>query len=127
MKYYRLSDCLVSAGVDEWDNPLGPPNVHVYTQEYEVVGTTPKGVWINAYGQRRFVLSTARKRFACSTLEEAKASFIARKKRQLKILNRQVANVERSLEVVEMVVAEAGIKAVGKAATEMAMMEDTNV
>jgi hypothetical protein len=95
--YYRVYDQLVSAGVDEWDNPLGPARVEVYVMEIPVISRTPKGVWLDYCG-KRFVLDSSRKRFACPTVEEAEESFIARKTRQLSILNKQAANVRRAME-----------------------------
>jgi hypothetical protein len=99
--YYRINSVLVSAGVDEWDNPLGPARVHVYVQKLEVIAKTPKGIWLNYYGKKRLVLDASRKRFACPTLEQAKESFRMRKARQLKILRRQIANAEAALAAVD--------------------------
>lgn len=99
--WYRYDSYLVSAGVDEFDSPLGPPSVAVYLHTYKVLKHTRRGVWLDNYNAKRFVLSTARKRFACPTIEEAKQSFIARKRRQAHILQRQVEHALRAIEVVE--------------------------
>lgn len=66
-----------------------------------VIKHTPKGVWLDIGYDRRFVLKDAHKRYACPTFEEAKASFKARKKRQLRILRAQAAHVEGALELLE--------------------------
>lgn len=100
--YYRLHNALVSSGVDEFDNSLGPGYVHVYVYKFDVLKITPKGVWINDYGRRRFVLNSARKKYACPTFEEAKESFRARKQRQLRILRGQITHIESALQKIEL-------------------------
>lgn len=95
--WYRFENHLESAGVDEWDNPLGPPQVRVNIRKFVVEKETPKGVWLQAAFFRRFVLRGARKRYACPTLEEALESFKARKQAQLRILNTQIGRVELAL------------------------------
>lgn len=96
--YYRIEDYLESAGVDEFDNPLGPPRVRVAIREFEVDRRTPKGVWISrGFMGRRFVLKSARKRYACPTLAEALESFIARKRKQISIYSKRIANAELAL------------------------------
>lgn len=65
-----------------------------------VVSRTPKGVWLSWLGPRdkcRFVLNSARKRWASPTQEEALESLRARKKRQLEIYQDRV---KRAQEVV---------------------------
>jgi hypothetical protein len=95
--WYRMTSHVVSAGVDEWDNPVGPGHVEVYVHEHDVIKHTPKGVWLNAYGEKKFVRRDARKRFACPTKEEALESFVARKKRQIGILSAQLRNAEDAI------------------------------
>lgn len=58
--------------------------------EFKVIKTTPQGAWICVDGFKKFVLLTARKRYACITKREAVESFIARKRKQLKILRDQI-------------------------------------
>ena len=67
--------------------------------EFLVIKETPTGVWIYIDGgmNKRFVKNNARKRFACSTEKEALESFYARKKRQIKILKRQLQEAETAL------------------------------
>jgi hypothetical protein len=69
----------------------------VLLETHYVAKRTPKGAWITDkfdFRKKRFVLDTGRKRFAYPTKEEAKESFLARKRRQLFILKAQVENVE---------------------------------
>ena len=86
--YYRFND----EDMDSW------------ISKHAVIERTPCGVWLDYHGQRKFVLSGARKRFACPTIEEAKESFIARKTRQLAILRARVLRVESLLRGVSMAV-----------------------
>lgn len=98
---YRLENHLVSAGVDEWDNPLGPPRMEVYVNKFIILKKTPKGVWISYCGGKRFVLLSARKQFACLTLEQAVESFKARKRRQISILARKLEYAEMAVSIAE--------------------------
>ena len=95
--WYRVEAQLVSAGVDEFDNPLGPAQVYIYVRKYPVVKVTPKGVWLNVYGSKRFVRQEVRKRFACPTEQEAHLSFIARAERRCRILESQLASTRRGI------------------------------
>lgn len=95
--WYRYEDSLVSAGVDEWDNPVGPPRVEVYKHEFRVIKHTPKGVWLDVYGRKRFVLNTSRKRYAHASIDEARASFIRRKECQIGILMVRVGNARAAI------------------------------
>lgn len=93
--WYRIEDCLVSTRVDEFDNPLGPPQVRVSIREFRVVSITPKGVWLDrGLMGKRFVLREARKKYACATLEMALESFKARKKKQIRIYKSRIENAE---------------------------------
>lgn len=64
---------------------------------FRVLRTTPCGAWVENYGRERFVLLTARKKFACATQEEALASFRARKRRQISILRARLAAARAAL------------------------------
>lgn len=98
---YRYEEVHYSAGLDEFDNPLPfRGTTEVILRTYEVTKRTPKGAWIRKWSwgdEVRFVLLTARKKFACETTEDAGKSFVARKTRQLSILHRQVRDVEAAL------------------------------
>ena len=58
---------------------------------------TPKGAWVGG----RFILLTATKRWACETEEEALASFIARKRKQIRILSHNLKKAEAELALAE--------------------------
>lgn len=89
---YRYHDWRCSAGVDEFDNPLPGYHLEFCCHEYEIIKKTPKGAWIKMFMDKpKFVLLTARKRFACPTKEEALDSMIARKKAYIKILDKKMA------------------------------------
>ena len=95
------------------DNPLGyTGNGEAYYRyldlyggiqlfRYEVLRHTQKGAWVNDMGTKRFVLDGAHKRFAVPTIEEARTSFIARKRRQTVILQSQLAGARAALKCME--------------------------
>jgi hypothetical protein len=60
---------------------------------WEIDRVTPKGAWVCG----RFVLLTATKRWAVPTEEEALESFMARKKKQIRILSTQLSRAEADL------------------------------
>lgn len=83
------------------------PGVEIHLQEYPVLKKTPKGVrldiWFGYKPEKekgKFVLFDSTKRYACPTIEEAKASFIARKEKQLKILKNQIRDIECALKLI---------------------------
>jgi len=98
--WYRYND-MVYAEIDEWGEAYGRGRIEVNLYEYKVIKKTPKGVWLDNYGFKKFVLKDARKRFACPTKQEALESFIARKKKQLKILKAQMDRAMVALHQVE--------------------------
>jgi hypothetical protein len=100
-RLYRFDSHRCSAGVDEWDNPLPGCVLTVRLYTYPIVKRTPKGVWINVYGDRRFIRLGTKKSFALPTEEEAKASFIARKKAHIRILTEQLRRAEVELELID--------------------------
>jgi len=61
---------------------------------FEVISTTPKGVWLNVYGSKRWTCSSALKGFARPTKYAALVSFYKRKQRQVKILRAQLKRAE---------------------------------
>lgn len=89
---YRFEDAHYALPLDEFDNPQGS-YMQVEIQAFHVYKRTPKGFWISPtlllpnhlQTKGRFVLLEANKHYACLTVEEAKESFIARKKRQQQI------------------------------------------
>ena len=95
--WYRYEDVTYAAPLNEYDEPVGPGETRVHLREFTVLKHTPKGVQLDVYGQRKFVLKDATKRYACPTKEEASDSFLARKRRQLAILKSQQDRVERAI------------------------------
>lgn len=99
---YRYEDVAYAAPFD--DTGRLPGTVKVELRTYKIVRRTDKGTWIAGcfkdssgmivIGAKRFVLLTARKRFACPTLDEARASFVARKQKQVRIYK---ARIERAI------------------------------
>lgn len=106
-RWYRFEDVQYASLVDEFDNPVGTGRLDVVMRQYKVIKLTPKGVWLcEVIGDfmspdQRFVRRTARKRFACPTIEEATESFIARKQRQAKILTSQARRALRAIDIIK--------------------------
>lgn len=94
---YRFGNHQISAGVNEFDNPLGPGQTHIYCNDYEVLSHTPKGFWISYLGGKRFVLKDAKKCFVHLTQQAALESFIKRKYRQISILSSQIRSAETAI------------------------------
>ena len=63
-----------------------------------VLSVTRCGAWISNYGEKRFVLDNARKKFAAKTKRVALESFIARKKRQAAIYSSRCRAAEDVLQ-----------------------------
>lgn len=76
-----------------------PPQLTLELIHYKVTRKTPKGCWIEDYhGHERFVLDSARKRWAYPTEALARESFIARKEWQIHHLTRQLEHAQAALE-----------------------------
>lgn len=100
---YRYEEVRWSLGVDEFDNPFPRYNLEIILRKYPVFKKTPKGAWIRyEFDQEpfKFVNLIARKRFACRTIEEAKESFVAHKKRQIQLLRNRLSEAEEGLKIV---------------------------
>jgi hypothetical protein len=98
---YRYVDRRVALPSNEWGDATGS-KPDVVLREHYIIRRTAKGAWIdNGYLGKRFVLFSARKQFACQTVEEAKESFLARKRRQLSILKAQQRHVEDAMALVK--------------------------
>lgn len=90
--WYRYADVNTSDGLC------------IMLREYQVLRHTPKGVWLNmptGKDGKRFILRSARKRVACPTLEEAKKSFCARKKRQCFYAEAQAERARTAIKAIE--------------------------
>lgn len=108
--WYRYEDIATADQLDdEWGTPLpGTGHTSVYLTQYLVLKETRKGVWIRDSSHRngrknyqRFVLRGANKRYACPSLEEAKISFIARKRRQISINRARIRQAEAAIEIIK--------------------------
>lgn len=99
--YYRFRDCQVSVS-DAFGESFST-RLDVYREEFRVIKETPKGVWIEMdfAGGKRFVRHDALKKFAHPTTEAARESFRARKRRQIKILTKQLENAQRALSEID--------------------------
>ena len=101
---YRYEDIKYSLGVDEYDEPIPGCTIRVNKHQYAITKRTPKGAWIKYGFDKKFVLLTARKKYACLTSEEALESFKARKQRQIAILDNNIRNAKRALQLADSVV-----------------------
>lgn len=79
---WRIDDRVYSVVLDAESERYGTSDPHIEAQWFPVVKRTKRGAWINVWGSRKFVRVDARKRWACPSLDEAVASFLARKRRQ---------------------------------------------
>ena len=98
MEAYRYVNSLVSYG----DEDSGyHARVKVDLIAYPVMKETPKGIWIYVpFNQKKFINLSAKKKFACISKEDALYSFIARKKRQIRILSTQLRDAQDALSLV---------------------------
>ena len=64
---------------------------------YPVVKSTLKGVWIDVWGKKKFILNDARKQWASPSPEKALESYQARKRRQIGILEHQLNRAKIAL------------------------------
>ena len=100
--WFRYEDRRYAPPVDEFDRPIGEGSMDIMLRKYPVIKYTPKGVWLDlSFNDHRFVLIGARKRFACPTVEEAKVSFIARKRRQASIYRARMNSAEKAIAIIE--------------------------
>lgn len=97
--WYRYEDRLYSIGSDDYGDSLGS-EVRVILFRCEVIKHTTCGAWVNGPNGKRFVNVNHTKSFACPTIEQAKISFIARKRRQASIYRNRVKNAERAIEII---------------------------
>ncbi len=106
---YRYEDVAYAAPFD--DTGCLPGTLEVELRTYRVVRRTAKGAWIagcfpdsdgfDLIGAERFVLLAARKRFACPTIDEARQSFIARKRKQARIYKARMERALRAIAAIE--------------------------
>lgn len=99
--WYRLNDVHTAGPINGDGDFIGPGSVHIGIQRFPVIRHTLKGVWLEFYGKKKFVLTDAKKHFACATYKEARASYRARKVRHRSILKAQLKSVETLLTMLE--------------------------
>jgi hypothetical protein len=100
--YHRFEDHLTAPPLNEWDEPVGRSQLHIIHYTFPVLTHTPKGVWLGLLGGgRRWVRNDARRRFACPTIELARESFIARKKRQAGIYDARASYAREAIAKIE--------------------------
>jgi hypothetical protein len=91
-------DCLIRY----YDSDYGSDGMSVSPHKFAITKTTPCGFWIGlGWEKKRFVLSSGRKRFAYPTREEALESFIARKKRQIMLVEYRLERSKGALAVAQ--------------------------
>ncbi len=99
--YYRFEDIRYALLPDEFGDRRGRGRLAVELRRFAVIKRTPKGAWLLLNnGDKRFVLTTAHKQFACPSVEEAIISFRARKTRQVRIYEARAAQARESIELV---------------------------
>lgn len=99
--WYRYQDSLRAGSyIDDFESMIGPSQVVVTLYKYRVIKHTPKGVWLEHRGGKKFVLKEARRRFAAPTVVEAKRDFIARKNRQIGIYSARIETAEKALAII---------------------------
>lgn len=99
--WYRFEDVRYSIA-DDWGDHV-ETHLKVELRKYWVHHHTPKGVWLGLFrgSKHRFVLKSATRRFACATIEEAKISFIARKRKQAAIHRTRADQADQAIQLVE--------------------------
>lgn len=92
--YYRFEDKRYSVADEYGDHSYTRLDVELY--RFEVVKRTPKGVWLLP---RRFVLNSAHKRYACPSIKEAWASFVARKEKEARIYRARAQMADNAVHI----------------------------
>lgn len=97
--YFRYTEVLVGEGYTDVCGEYVRTGSHVklQLQEFRVIKRTPCGVRIDDYSPGgRFISRDWNKQWASPTVEGARQSFIARKKRQVRILEAQLAKAKEA-------------------------------
>jgi hypothetical protein len=71
--------------------------VTILIERYPIVRRTPQGAWIEHNGKRKFILLSARKKFAHPLVADAFVSYRIRKEHQIEHLHRHLRHAERAL------------------------------
>lgn len=102
---YRYDAFFTGGGRDE-DGCLSFRQCHLIQTVYRIVKRTPKGVWvlegenkdkIVSSSEKRFVLLGARRKLCHERKADAIIAFMARKRKQISILNSQIADCSMAL------------------------------
>lgn len=76
----------------------------IVLRTYQILKETPKGYWIrDRHYWKKWVSKDGRKRYACSTKEDALFNFTKRKEKQEKILKSRLEEVEQLLKQIDKV------------------------
>lgn len=100
-EWYRFDDVTYSVCIDPDGDQYGS-STRVLLRKYRVISETKTGAWLDlGMDDKRFTRINSRKRFACPTIEEAKASYVARKKRQAAIYEARAAKAYDCIRQIE--------------------------
>lgn len=77
------------------------PNYNLFANEYDIIKTTPKGIWIHDFPSKRWVSNKSKKRFAYPTKEEAITNYILRTKKYKQILSSRIEELNVYLRLAE--------------------------
>lgn len=102
--YFRYEEVRYGTGYTDQSGEYVSTGSYVKLQlrEYQVLKHTPRGVRIDDYRLGgRFISRDWNKQWACPTVEEARLSFIARKKRQMLILRARLQQAEEAMALAE--------------------------
>ena len=105
--FYRYEDVVYAPYPDEDGERRGPGHLCVELRKYRVHSYTRCGVWLCGLfegpdaGRWKFVNTNARKQFACTTVELAKESFIARKQKQASIYEARARCARDAIHIIE--------------------------
>lgn len=101
---YRYIDYGV-AEFSYWDDEPHGHHMEVACRKFRILKRTPKGAWIYVGDyinqEKKFILLTAYKQFACEGKTLALRSFIARKKRQIGLYLSRVKDAKEALAIAE--------------------------
>lgn len=106
--WYRFEDRRYSIADEYGDH--SHTRMAIELRKYWVHHHTPKGVWLTMFRPNgrplkefyaHFVLKGATKKFACPTIELAKESFIARKRKQARIHRARADAADQAVQMIE--------------------------
>lgn len=100
-EYLYRYDQYLTGNYDALTERISCRQVKLHLQKFEIIKTTPKGVWIDDYGSKKFVNLCANKKYACKTIKEAQESFRKRKLAQIRILSRQLQDSKDALTLIK--------------------------